>query len=136
MKKFQEFQSALYYTNDHEWINFQGPVAHVGVCAFKLIGIKQIQQIEYEQDSDLKKAGEILAIIHSGEYKIPIHMPVDGEILSYNEEFLGDRQQILLEQSERHRWVAFIVPSAPHEQSGLLSPEQYQEKNKPLFSKL
>jgi len=135
MKMLQEFQNALYYTHDHEWIDFQGPVAHVGVCAFKLTGIKQIRQVEFKQGRDLKKAGEILAIIHSGEYKIPIHMPVDGEILSYNEELSSDKQNILLEQPERSRWVAFIVPSVPHEQNGLLSPEQYQAKNKPLVCK-
>jgi len=133
MRKFQEFQSALYYTNDHEWINFQGPVAYVGVCAFKLTGIRRIRQVEFEQGSGQKKAGEILVIIHSEEYKIPIHMPVDGEILSYNERLSDDSQNMLLEQPEKDRWVAFIVPSTFHGREGLLSPERYQAINKPLF---
>ncbi|SEN98147.1 hypothetical protein SAMN05660816_01801 [Niastella yeongjuensis] len=35
----------LYYTNDHEWIDFQGVVAYVGVCRFKLSGFKEIHKI-------------------------------------------------------------------------------------------
>jgi glycine cleavage system H protein len=133
MKNSRGFESALYYTRDHEWIKYQKSVAFVGVCAFKLTGIKQIQQIEFKQSSDLKKAGEILAIIHSAEYKIPVHMPVDGEVLGYNEELSDLPQDILLLQPELNVWLAFIFPSAPHERNGLLSPEQYQAANRPLF---
>jgi len=32
----------LYYTNDHEWIDFQGTIAYTGICLFKLLGFKEI----------------------------------------------------------------------------------------------
>ncbi|HEX9510205.1 MAG TPA: hypothetical protein VF939_06960 [Puia sp.] len=133
MKNSREIKNDLYYTHDHEWVNFRGSVAYVGVCAFKLTGIRQIQQVEFERSRNSKKAGEILAIVLSGEYKIPIHMPVDGEVLSFNEELLGDKLNILLEQPEQTGWVAFIFPSSLQGRNDLLLPEQYLINNKPLF---
>ncbi|MBN9383565.1 MAG: hypothetical protein J0H74_22595 [Chitinophagaceae bacterium] len=133
MKSSPTFENILYYTHDHEWINFQGSLAYVGVCAFKLTGIKQIGRIEFDDSGDMKRAGDLLAIIHSGEYKIPIHMPVDGEVLTYNPELSNDWRNMLLQQPEHIGWVAFIFPHTLYEQNGLLSPEQYQAMNKPIF---
>jgi|SRR5579859_1511738 len=94
-------KNELFYTRDHEWINFRDSVAYTGVCAFKLTGIRQIRQIEFANCENFKKAGEILAVIFSGDYQIPVHMPVDGEVICYNEALLGGNQEILLEQPER-----------------------------------
>ncbi|MDO6430363.1 hypothetical protein Q4E93_07190 [Flavitalea sp. BT771] len=133
MKGSPGFKNALYYTHDHEWINFQGAAAYVGVSALKLTGIKQIERVEFDRSADMKRAGDLLAIVHSGNNKIPVHMPVDGEVLTYNQELSGDWRNMLLQQPERNGWVAFIFPHTLYEQSGLLSPEQYQEMSRPGF---
>jgi glycine cleavage system H protein len=133
MENFGDRKNVYYYTRDHEWISFRGSVAYVGVCAFKLTGIKQIQQIEFEQINNFKKAGELLAIVHSGEYKIPIYMPVDGKIYVCNDELSGDNRNILIQQPEQAGWVAIIFPASPDEREGLLLHEQYLLNNKPVF---
>jgi len=133
MKDLQTPKNDLYYTHDHEWVNFLGSVAYVGVCAFKLTGIRQIRQVEFECLRDFKKAGDMLATIFSGEYKIPVHMPVDGEVLGYNEALLDGNRDILLQQPEKNGWIVFIVPSSISERSGLLLPEQYMNRNKRNF---
>ena len=116
----------LYYTHDHEWVDFRGSVAYVGVCAFKLKGIKHVQQIEFEINNGFKKCGEVLATVLSEDYSIPIHMPVEGKILNLNELLLKDGYDILLQQPEQNGWVALIVPSSPYDRYGLLMPEQYK----------
>jgi glycine cleavage system H protein len=133
MKDLHTPKNDLYYTHDHEWVNFLGSVAYVGVCAFKLTGIRQIRQVEFECLRDFKKAGDMLATIFSGECKIPVHMPVDGEVLGYNEALLDDNRDILLRQPEKNGWIVFIVPSSISERSGLLLPEQYMNRNKRNF---
>jgi glycine cleavage system H protein len=45
----------IYYTNDHEWIDFQGSVAYIGVCRFKLSGFKEIHMIKFTEISDLDR---------------------------------------------------------------------------------
>jgi glycine cleavage system H lipoate-binding protein len=38
-----ESRKDLYYTRDYEWIDFQESVAYIGICSFKLAGIKKIE---------------------------------------------------------------------------------------------
>ena len=116
----------LYYTNDHEWIDFQGSVAYIGICCFKLKGIKSIEHIVITENNGLKKQGDVVATIQYDDYNIPIHMPVDGKVVSINEALLPEGNSLLLEQPENVGWVALIVPSSPYERKGLMQPEQYK----------
>ena len=120
----------LYYTNDHEWVRFQGQIAYVGICTFKLTGIRQIQEVEFTSTAAVKKQGEIVAVLHYESYRIPIHMPIDGEILGFNERLSGENRNTFLQQSQQNKWVALIVPAIPYQSDGLLSPAQYQTKTK------
>src|ERR1035437_9839572 len=95
----------LYYTNDHEWIDFQGSEAFIGICNFKLSGIKQIQQIVFTERSDLIKQGDVVAIILCDDYQIPVHMPIDGKIIHINEMLLTSDKDILLQQPENYGWI-------------------------------
>jgi len=116
----------LYYTNDHEWIDFQGSVAYIGICQFKLLGIKEIQQIVFAEGLDLKKQGEVIASIQYDDYQIPVHMPVEGKIISINDLLLTDDKNVLLQQPEDNGWIALVVPGQLNDKTGLLPPEEYK----------
>jgi glycine cleavage system H protein len=123
----------LYFTNDHEWIDFQGSVAYVGISHFKLSGIKQIQQIVFVENPDLIKQGDVIASIQCGDYRILVHMPVAGKIISINDLLLTGEKNILLQQPENNGWIVLMVPDGTQERKELLSLEEYhllQEKYK------
>jgi glycine cleavage system H protein len=115
----------MYYSYDHEWIDFQGSVAYIGVCAFKLKGIKHIHQLVFAEDPGLRKQGEVIASIQYEDYQVLVHMPIDGKVISINEALWLDNRSLLLEQPENNGWLALIVPHEPNERTGLLEPEQY-----------
>jgi len=125
----------LYYTKDHEWIDFQGSVAYIGVCGFKLIGFKEIQQLLFKDAEGFKKQGDILASIKYNDYIIAAHMPVDGKIIQINETLVSERLNTLLRYPESDGWLALIVPSKPYERKDLLLPRQYQLNNKSKYAK-
>lgn len=133
MSKSKFVKRDLYYTDDHEWIDYQGSVAYVGICEFKLKGIKQVHQMLFPEMQGVMKKGEVIATIHYEDYKISIHMPVDGKIVSINEALLPEGNNLLLTQPENNGWVALIVPSQPYERKGLLQPEQYRILTKRKF---
>jgi len=112
MKTGQQAKKDLYYTNDHEWVDFQGTIAYTGICAFKLTGFKEIQQIVFSQGTGFKKQGEVVASIRYNDYRIDAHMPVDGHIMRVNTELLSDRQ-LLLQHPERNGWLVLIRPYNP-----------------------
>jgi glycine cleavage system H protein len=130
MKTGQQASKDLYYTNDHEWVDFQGTIAYTGVCAFKLTGFREIQQIVFSQGTGFKHQGELLATIRYNDYRIEAHMPVDGHIMRVNTELLGDERHLLLQHPERNGWIALIRPIQPYDRKGLILPEQYQLKRK------
>ena len=100
----------LYYTLDHEWIDFQGSVAYIGVCQFKLLGFKKAIQITFKEDSGFKKKSDVIATIKYNDYQIEVHMPVDGKIVEFNKNLLAGNPDTLLLQSESTGWIAKIVP--------------------------
>ena len=116
----------LYYTNDHEWIDFQGKVAYVGVCSFKLTGFKQVEQLVVNEPLGFKVKGEVIASIRYKDYCVDACMPVDGKVVQLNDHLLAGNYTLLAEQPENNGWVALIIPSEPKERSHLLSPEQYR----------
>jgi glycine cleavage system H protein len=119
-------KSNLYYTDDHEWIDFQGSIAYVGVCDFKLSGFKEIQQIIFVENSDLVNRGEVIARIKYDDYLVFMHMPVAGRIISFNDILLTDEKGILLQQPEKNGWIALVVPGELNNKTGLLPPEKYK----------
>jgi len=122
----------LFYTNDHEWIDFQGSVAYVGVCSFKLTGIKEIHQVIFSENTDLIDQGEAIASIQYDDYRILVHMPVVGKIISFNDVLLSGDKRILLQQPEDNGWIALIVPDQHKERTGLQSPEDYKLSHQKL----
>lgn len=125
----------LYYTKDHEWIDFQGTVAYTGVCLFKLLGFKEIHQVEFKEIGGFKKQGEVIALIRYNDYQVEAHMPVDGKIIEVNETFISGNLNLLLQRAENTGWIALIIPSQPYERKCLLLPKQYQLNGKDKYAK-
>lgn len=124
----------LYYTKDHEWIDFQGSVAYTGICQFKLSGFKEIDQIHYKDPSGFKKKGDVIATISYNEFQIEAHMPVDGKVIQVNETLL-ENHNTLLQHAQDSGWLALIVPAQPYERKDLLLPKQYQLNGKGKHAK-
>lgn len=125
----------LYYTKDHEWIDFQGTIAYIGVSSFKLIGFKEIQQVIFNKPSGFKKGGDLIATIKYNDYRIEAYMPVDGKVMEINTNLIYGDKNLLLQQAESKSWIALIVPSQPYERKDLLLPKQYQMNGKSKYAK-
>jgi glycine cleavage system H protein len=125
----------VYYTKGHEWIDYRGTVAYIGVCHFKLTGFRQIDQLVFGNTEGFKKQGEKIVTIRYNEYEVEVNMPVDGKIVSINESLLSGEQHGLLQNAEGSAWIAQIIPSQPYDRKDLLMPEQYRMNNKSKHAK-
>lgn len=124
-----------YYTGDHEWIEFQGAVAYVGICRFKLTGFKEIDQVIYGATSGPRKKGELIVTLKYRDFHVDVNMPVDGKIIETNPSIIYNDAAWLLHNAETKGWIAQIIPSQPFERVGLLLPKQYQMKGKSKYAK-
>jgi glycine cleavage system H protein len=127
MNKLKSFKRDLYYTSRHDWIDFQGSVAYIGATMLKLLKIPSVQQFELADNEGYARQGEVIARIECDGSTIPVHMPVDGKIISVNEILLEGNHQLLIDHPENKGWVALIAPSKPYERAGLMQPEQYRQ---------
>jgi glycine cleavage system H protein len=125
----------LYFTNDHEWVDFQGATAFTGICAFKLLGFKEVQEVKYHDSDGFMSKGEVIATIRYNDYQIEAHMPVNGKILQINDELKSGNQNLLLLQPESNGWIARIAPSQPYERKGLMLHKEYQLNGKDKYAK-
>ena len=135
MKNKESGTKDLYFTKDHEWIDFQGSVAYVGISHFKLTGFKEIQQVIFNDLTGFKQKGESIAAIKYNDYQVEVTMPVDGKMVKVNTDLLYGNQNLLLNHAETIGWVALIAPSQPFERNDLLLPKQYQMNGKSKYAK-
>ena len=125
----------LYYTKEHEWIDFRGSLAYVGISSFKLIGFKEIQQVIFNDPTGFKHEGDLIATIKYKDYQVEVAMPVDGKLVKVNTDLIYGDENLLLNHAETNGWVALIAPSQPFERKDLLLPEQYQMNGKSKYAK-
>ena len=135
MNKEKAINKDFFYTKDHEWIDFQGSVAYIGICSFKLIGFKEIQDLHFSEPSGFKKQGDKIATIKYRDYQVVAHMPVDGKIIQVNEDIVSGNLNVLLQHAESNGWIALIIPTQPYERKNLLLPKQYQMNGKSKYAK-
>ncbi len=124
----------LYYTKEHEWIDFQGSIAYIGVSNFKLTGFNAVEEIIFNDASGFKQKGELMATIKYKDFLVDVNMPVDGKIMETNSLFNGD-PTYLVKNAETTGWIALIVPSQPYEREGLIVPKLYQMNGKGKYAK-
>jgi glycine cleavage system H protein len=125
----------VFYTKDHEWIDFQGPVAYVGVSNFRFLGFKAIHDVKLNELSGLIKRGEIVAWIKYFDYQIEVHMPVDGTIVQVNRLFVYKSMGLISEHLAKSGWIVSITPAYPLERNELIPSEEYRTSRTNIFVK-
>ncbi|HEX7847999.1 MAG TPA: hypothetical protein VF476_19505, partial [Chitinophagaceae bacterium] len=60
----------IYFTTDHEWIDFRGSIAYTGICGFKLLGFKELHEVTFHEPGVFRKKGEVIASIRYNDYQV------------------------------------------------------------------
>ena len=115
----------MYYTKNHEWIDFRGTCAYVGISNYKLIGFGEIHEVIFNDPINFKLKGEIIAWIRYKDYKIEILMPVNGSIVQINKIFSNKNQKSIDAHLEKSGWIFSIIPSNPYDRNDLIPIRDY-----------
>lgn len=116
----------IHFTKDHEWIDFNGTVGFIGLSAFKLAGIKKIDNVKWFNNKGSIEKGTLIANLYSGDEIIPVNAPVKCKFLGPNIR-LNNNLDLILESPQDRGWIFFITPSKFQDREGLLQPEDYQK---------
>ncbi len=116
----------LKYTKDHEWIKVDGDEAQIGITEFAQKELGDIVFIEVETEGETLDAGEAFGTIEAVKTVSDMFMPVNGEVLEFNEE-LEANPEIVNKDPYGEGWIIKIKISDPAELDNLLDADAYKE---------
>ena len=118
----------IHFTQEHEWIDFNGTVGFVGLSMFRLAGIKKIDNIEWVNNKGTIEKNQLIANIHSGSTVIPLHSPLRCKFLGINAK-LKTNLNLILESPQDQGWIFFVTPMKfqNKDKEELLQPADYQK---------
>ena len=115
----------MYYTKDHEWIDYLGVSALIGIHKNKLSGIRRALHADFCPIPSVLPQGAVIAEFHSERGSIQVHMPVNGSVIAINPKLLNN-PSLIVHEALHSMWIAKISPAAPYLSAGLLRPHQYE----------
>ena len=78
--------SNLKYTKDHEWLRVEGNEAYVGITDYAQSELGEIIFVEVETVGETLSEGDVFGTVEAVKTVSEMFLPVDAEILEYNEE--------------------------------------------------
>ena len=88
------FPAELKYSNDHEWVKFEGNVAIIGISDYAQDAMGDVVFINLPGEGDEVSVGDTFGDIESVKAVSDVCSPVSGTIVAVNEE-LADAPETL-----------------------------------------
>ena len=115
------FPAELKYSNDHEWVKFEGNVAIIGISDYAQDAMGDVVFINLPGEGDEVTVGDTFGDIESVKAVSDVCSPVSGTIVAVNEE-LADAPETL----NKDPYGAWIIKVEYTEQADLMDAEAYE----------
>ena len=119
------FPSELKYTQDHEWIRFEGETACIGITDYAQSQLGDVIYVDITTEGETLEKEEVFGAIEAVKTVSDLLMPVSGEVLEVNPA-LEDKPELVNESPYDEGWLIKIIPADPSETDELLSAADYQ----------
>jgi len=115
----------LKYTKDHEWIRIEGDEAYIGITDFAQGELGDIVFVEVETEGETLDKEEAFGTIEAVKTVSDLFMPIDGEVLEFNEA-LEDAPELINTDPYNEGWIIKVKMADKSQVDDLLSPEDYK----------
>lgn len=115
----------LKYTKDHEWVRVEGDEAFIGITDFAQGELGDIVFVEVETEGEVLETEETFGTIEAVKTVSDMFMPLDGEVLEFNEN-LEDAPELINTDPYNEGWIIKIKFSDKSQLDNLLSAEAYK----------
>ena len=89
------FPNDVKYTKDHEWLRIEGNEAYVGITHFAQSELGDIVFIDVDTEGESLEKEEVFGSVEAVKTVSDLFMPVNGEVLEFNEN-LEDNPELIL----------------------------------------
>jgi glycine cleavage system H protein len=115
----------LKYTKEHEWIRLEGEVAFVGITDYAQSELGEIVFVEVETVGETLNEGEVFGTVEAVKTVSDLYLPVDGEIIEFNEE-LETNPELVNDDPYGKGWMVKVGVSDVAQLDTLLSAAEYE----------
>jgi glycine cleavage system H protein len=115
----------LKYTKEHEWIRIEGEIALVGITDYAQSELGEIVFVEVETIGETLNEGDVFGTVEAVKTVSDLYLPVDGEILEFNEE-LESNPELVNDDPYGKGWMVKVGFSDASQLEALLSPAEYE----------
>jgi len=122
-----EIPADLKYTEDHEWVRFEGNTATIGITDFAQGELGDIVFVEVETEGEDLDKGDVFGTIEAVKTVSDLFMPVKGKVAEFNEE-LESNPELVNEDPYGQGWMVKVTFEGDPDTVELLDAEAYQEK--------
>lgn len=116
----------LKYTKDHEWVRIDGEEVTIGITDFAQHELGDIVYVEVDTEGETLNAEDVFGSVEAVKTVSDLFLPVDGEILLFNEE-INDAPEQINESPYEQGWIIKVKPSDPSQLDRLLTAAAYKE---------
>jgi glycine cleavage system H protein len=120
------FPKNLKYSKDHEWLRVDGDDYYVGITAYAVDQLGDIVFLDIPSVGETLTSEEPFGTVEAVKTVSDLFLPVDAEVLEFNEELDAD-PGIVNTDPYGKGWIVKIRPENPEDIEGLLTAEEYQE---------
>jgi len=120
------FPENVNYSSDHEWVRVEGNEAYVGITDFAQDELGEIVYVDVTSEGETLSQGEVFGSIEAVKTVSDLFLPVDGEVLEFNEA-LEANPGIINTDPYNEGWIVKIKPSHPADIDTLLDAEAYKK---------
>jgi glycine cleavage system H protein len=121
-----EFPKELKYSKDHEWLRIEGGNAYIGITEFAQGELGDIVFVDVDTEGEDLEKEEVFGSIEAVKTVSDLFMPINGEVLSFNEK-LEDEPELINTDPYGAGWVIKISIADVSELDELLDAAAYQE---------
>ena len=120
------FPTNVKYTNEHEWIRFEGEEAYVGITDYAQTQLGDIVFVDVPTEGETLEKGETFGSIEVVKTVSDLFLPVGGEILEINPA-LEENPELVNKDPYGEGWIIKIKPTDASEADDLLDAEAYKQ---------
>lgn len=117
---------AIYYTEDHEWLDVDGDIATVGITAHAAEQLGEVVYVELKEPGETFDKGEEIGVVESVKAASEIYAPVAGEIVEANDA-LADSPADVNDSPESDAWFYKIRITDSAELEELMDEAAYKQ---------
>jgi len=116
----------LKYTNDHEWIRFEGDEAYIGITDYAQGELGEIVFIDVTTVGETLEKGSVFGSIEAVKTVSDLLMPIAGEVLEANSD-LENQPELVNSDPYGNGWIIKVKVLEENLEEGLINAGEYRK---------